>query len=244
MSHLYESKLTQIYAENMEILRVKNRLTQAEFAKSIGLTLATYKRIISGITTKIDINVAHAMYEKYGMTIPEMLGQVTPNVALMKKVSKLTKRQKAYINALIDFELDLGAKSNAEDYISVYIPTGNMHDGMIYDSSAIEHVNIADYKRILGEKVTYGVKITSNHLHPTYNEGDILLVCEEPPRDGDTGLFLNKDNKSIYIRKFRQGKPCLLESINGIGRPITVDPYDKADMDKWAKLGYVITKIR
>ena len=81
---------------------------------------------------------------------------------------------------IIDTELALSAykdeSSHTEDLISVLIPTGNMTDGMILDSYNVEKLDVSNYRKAFGDALHIGIRITSNHLHPVYNKGDILLI--------------------------------------------------------------------
>ena len=86
--------------------------------------------------------------------------------------------------------------------------------------------------------------MTSDHLHPVYNLGDILLICRKGIREGDTGIFLNKETGRAYIRKLHTRASWILEPINGFGKPIVIDTQDEANTQKWIRFGYVLTKMR
>lgn len=135
-------------------------------------------------------------------------------------------------------------KENPEDYITVLVPTGNMEDGMICDSAHVIKVKMEHYRKRYGNQISCGIMITGNHLHPTYVKGDILLISRKTIRDGDTGIFINRDTGHTYIRKFRQTSPCQLLPVNGMGEAILVDDTDPDDMERWIKFGQVITKVR
>ncbi len=123
-------------------------------------------------------------------------------------------------------------------------PMGDCKDGMILDSVNLSKANIGDYRQRLGVDIHCGLKMNNNHLHPVYLKNDILLICKEPPRDGDVGIFMNKENGRTYIRKYRQTSPCRLEPVNGYGEVFLVDSDDPKDVLKWVKFGRVVTKIR
>lgn len=133
---------------------------------------------------------------------------------------------------------------NKEDLISVLIPTGNMTDGMIFDSYNVEKLDVSNYRKAFGDALHIGIRITSNHLHPVYNKGDILLISRNPIRDGDTQIFINAQNKRAYIRKLHQKTPCELTPINNYGETFYVDSDNVDDMSKWIKFGHVLCKVR
>ena len=151
-------------------------------------------------------------------------------------------------SSIIDTELALSAykdeSSHTEDLISVLIPTGNMTDGMILDSYNVEKLDVSNYRKAFGDALHIGIRITSNHLHPVYNKGDILLISRNPIRDGDTGIFINAQNKRAYIRKLHQKNPCELTPINNYGETFYVDSDNVDDMSKWIKFGHVLCKVR
>ena len=128
--------------------------------------------------------------------------------------------------------------------ISVLIPTGNMTDGMILDSYNVEKLDVSNYRKAFGDALHIGIRITSNHLHPVYNKGDILLISRNPIRDGDTGIFINAQTKRAYIRKLHQTNPCELTPINNYGETFYVDSDNVDDMSKWIKFGHVLCKVR
>lgn len=232
---------------NLEKERISKNYSQAAWAEMIGMSLSSYKRFISGGSTKIDILTAFKIYEFTGKTLLELAEQRNDVINTSLKLNYLSNQQLKFIDYVIDFERNflLSIKQDEiDDYISVIIPTGDMHDGMIYDSANVENVNIKSYRSRLNKEINFGVKITSNHLHPVYNLDDIILVSTSPIRDGDIGIFFNKINQRIYIRKFHQTSPCKLEPINNYGQTFYVDPNNKSDMDQWTKIGKVIAKIR
>lgn len=241
---MIRKELIRNYAESMELERSKLGLTQNEMAQRLDMSLSNYKKIISGETSNISLYVAHRMHELTGKWTFELCGEPSEEMHFIQKLRSLTDTQKRFINSILDIENQFIEKyDNPDDYISVYVPTGNMEDGMIYDSSNIIKVNAGPYRKKFGDDLSCGIKITSNHLHPVYNEGDIILICHKPIRDGDTGIFLNKETSRIYIRKLIQTHPYTLLPVNGYGNIITIDQSNKDDMEKWVMIGYVICKM-
>lgn len=237
--------MNEKFAENIEKERVHLGLTQKQMANELDLSLSAYKRIITCSTEKIDLYVIYKLYLLTGKLAYEFTETSDMYLDLKKKIMGLSPSQISYIDALIDFEKSFAElHADFDDYVTVYVPTGNMEDGMIYDSASIEKVNIASYRKKYGSRISCGVKITSNHLHPVYNRGDILLISRTTIRDGDTGIFINKETGCAYIRKFYQTSPCRLEPVNEYGEIFFVDSNSVEEMSKWIKFGCVISKIR
>ena len=242
---------------NIERERIKLGMSQAQFAKALDMSLSTYKRIANGESSRIDVYTAYLIYKLTGRFSCELTGFNDDVINLVKRIKKLSKSQRILIDSIIDTELALSAykdeSCHTEDLISVLIPTGNMTDGMIFISkhtvkrhmhSIFEKLDVSNYRKAFGDAIHIGIRITSNHLHPVYNKGDILLISRNPIRDGDTGIFINAQNKRAYIRKLHQKNPCELTPINNYGETFYVDSDNVDDMSKWIKFGHVLCKVR
>lgn len=245
MANMTRLEINKLFAENIEQERYNLGLSQKEMADELDLSLSAYKRIISQSIEKIDLYTCYRLYQMTGKTAYDFMNISEQRLQMNHKMDSLSPSQLSFIDSVVDFEkMFAELHDDAEDYITVFIPTGNMEDGMIYDSSNVKKENIAAYRKKYGSQISCGIKITSNHLHPVYNLGDTILISRRPVRDGDTGVFVNRDNGCVYIRKFHQTNPCMLEPINEYGETFYVNSKDKADMDRWAKFGTVIAKIR
>lgn len=238
-------EIVENFIQNLEKERLKLGMTQSQMAAALGLSVSGYKKIIAGETTKIDLTMAFRMYQLTGRPPLEMGGMLPPEMSFLHKYLKLYPSQQSFVEGITDFELDFQLQyPDTEEYLSVLVPTGNMEDGMLFDSCHIEKVNAAPYFKRFGDLLHCGFRIASNHLHPVYHKGDIILVCRKPPRDGDTGIFIHKESGRAYLRRFRQGTPCLLEPINGYGNTFRIDGSSEEQMSRWIKFGYVLTKMR
>ena len=238
---------------NIERERIRLGMTQSQFAKELDMSLSSYKRIVNGETSRIDIYTAYLIYRLTGRFACEIAGFDDDIITLVKKFKALSPYQRNYMSAMLDAEIAFSMHSQnlkesgsnpSGDYISVLIPTGNMLDGMILDSCNVEKLEVSEYRRAFGNSLHMGIRITSNHLHPVYNKGDVLLISRNPIRDGDTGIFINTSTKCAYIRKFQQTSPCALLPINNYGETFYVDSDDINDMSQWIKFGYVLCKVR
>ena len=241
--------ITTTFAMNIEREREKMGLTQAEMAKELDMTTASYKYLISGNSANSPLYTAYRAFQATGKTILELCGVDTPEVDAITMYRDLPKHRQKAILTLIQLEYQLAsdedtATPSEDDMVPLYTALGNMKDGMFYMASDINYMNIATYRKRYGSLIDCAVRITSNHPHPAYHMGDVLLVAQQPPRDGDIGIFINKATGRLYIRKFLQTSPCVLEPITNFGSPIYVDNYNPDEMKQWIKFGYVITKAR
>lgn len=240
-----KQELAKNFILNIEKERLKQDLTQAQMAVKLQMSLSGYKKMISGATTKIDLHIMYLLHSMTGKWIFELVDEQDEYSELILGIKQLSASQKRTVKGLVDFELEFSAiHEDAEEFITVFVPTGNIEDGMIFDSSNFRKINASAYRRKFGDKLYCGIQITSDHLHPVYHMDDILLICRGPIREGDTGIFLNKENGCAYIRKLLPAADWVLEPVNGYGQPIVINRSNEADMQKWIRFGYVLTKMR
>ena len=239
------------FALNIEIERDRLRLTQQKMADALGISLSKYKILISNpYESNIDIFLAHQIQKLTGKTVRELCGDELPELTMIKRFRELPKHRQDAIKYIIEIEHQLprdsatSGQDKEEDCVTCFVPTGNMEDGMVLDSRDFKTVNISEFKRNSVERVDCAIEITSNHLHPVYVKGDVLLVSKRAPRDGDVGIFILKETRQMFIREFKQTNPCELRPINGYGETIYVDSNNPKDMDKWIKFGTVLTTMR
>jgi len=243
------TQLYENFAQNIEQERMRLNLTQQKMADALQISLSKYKILITNpYESNIDIYLAHRVQKLTGKTVRELCGDDLPELEMIRYFRELPRHRQDAIRYIIEIEHQLphDSTSNADedDCITCYVPTGNMEDGMTLDSRDFLTLNIAEYKRNSRERIDCAVKITSNHLHPVYMKGDILLISKRAPRDGDIGIFILKNTRQIFIREFKQTSPCELRPINSYGETLYVDSNSKEDMDKWIKFGTVITVMR
>ena len=152
-----KKEMLDTFAENLEKERIKLGYTQCEFAKKLGISASSYRNIISRRVDTFSIMLAPKLYELTGRFLYEMFGQRSIEIEVLNKFRKLTDRQKAYITAKIEFELEMKAKEeDPANMLDVLLLTGNMEDGMVLDSAHEEHVYCPEYIKKYGEhRTTY-----------------------------------------------------------------------------------------
>lgn len=242
-------QLYENFAGNIELERMRLNMTQQKMADALQISLSKYKILITNpYESNVDIYLAHRIQKVTGKTVRELCGDDLPELEMIRYFRELPKHRQEAIRYIIEIEHQLPRDSHPEanenDFTTCFVPTGNMADGMTLDSRAFTTVNIAEYKKNSVERVDCAVKITSNHLHPVYMKGDVLLISKRAPRDGDTGIFILKETRQVFIREFKQTSPCELRPINDYGEVIYVDGSSKEDMDRWIKFGTVLTVMR
>lgn len=239
-------QFTEKIVEIMEKERINQGWTQEQMAQKMEMSTSGYKKIVSGETKKIDLFMAHRLSSITGKYLFELFEIQTPVTQVAKKLALLSPSQLRMIDGFVEFERQFapGRFPQSEEYVTVMEPTGEVYDGMVWDSIILSKVDASAYIQRLGKTIQCGLKINSNHLTPTYIKGDILLISKEPLRDGDIGVFINLENGRGYIRRYRQTSPVCLESLNGLGESFYVDDENGEEVRKWIKFGKIITKMR
>ena len=244
-----EMKFYETLALNMERERVAMGLTQEEMAEALEISFGAYKKIARRETYKLSAYALYKLHELTGKFGKELTGYGKENCEILKQLQLLSKIQRENVSAYVDFEMnfvrDLPKNTSPDDYITVLVLTGDMEDGMIYDSADYKKVYAKDYiEKFKPHVIHCGIEITSNHLHPVYHMGEILLISKEPIRHGDVGVFVNKASGRAYLRKLIQGEnESILEPVCDFGEPFVIDTKNDKDMNEWMKFGKVISKM-
>lgn len=245
---LTRQEIINNFIDSLEVERTLLGLTQAQMAKKMEMSVSAYKRLIAGETSKIDIYIAYKTCCLTGKWFFELCRDNSSSLyELVSKLRLLAPSQLRFVSGLVNFETEFQIKippEEMEDYVSLLIPTGDEDDGMILDSANVGKINVAAYRKWFGSDLHCAILITSNHFTPVYHINDILLISQTAPRDGDTGIFVNKENGRAYLRRYRQTNPCTLEPLMGYGKTFTINPHDHKEMDKWIKFGRVLSKMR
>lgn len=229
------------FRQNLEKQRTVMGIPQDKWADKLGLSLSAYKRFITGITEKIKFSMLPNLYYLTHKLLFEFCDISSKPLQLVQKLMQLSDQQLKFISDIVDFEL----KYKNSSLCSVIIPSGNMCDAMIYDSCNICKIDLPnEIKRRYSARIDFGIRVTSNHLHPVYHQGDILLIASRFPFNGENTIFINNKQHRAYLRKYVQGNPCRLVPITEFGEEITINPFDADDMLQWITLGTVITKLR
>lgn len=233
-----KEEITHTFAVNIERERIRLNLTQSEMARELDMSLSAYKNIITEVTSNVSLYTLHLVHKLTGKYAFELLGYCVPEAEMLSHFRQLNQHQKTYLCMVAEVERSLSAAGSNE--LTVLVPTTNMEDGMIWDACTYESVQINGHYPL----ADCAVKVTSNHLHPAYIQGDIILVQRRPPREGDVGIFIQVSTGRAFLRKFHQGNPCLLEPINGYGKTFKVYPDNPESMADWIKFGCVISRLR
>lgn len=235
-------ELKNAFIDTLERERTLRGWTQWEMAEKLEMSVPGYRKMVSGMTDSISLYTAYRASVILNIPIPVLYGSQEYRDVLLHKIYtapvSTCKKIEYYLDYDAKFRHVQNKLSGKEILIDVITLTGYMEDGMYLDSSYVEKMEIVDD---YGGRVTKGLRVTENSLLPVYSKGDIILIEERMPRNGDITVILNMKTKRIYIRKAVIAENCELHPIHGRGSVITIDKKERGD---WFDYGRVVTSIR
>lgn len=207
----------------------ERKLTLNALSIQADLSEDTLRSIIYGKSQDIKLSTLIKIADVFECSIDDLIGRPVYSKEeefVISKFRRLSERSKRSVQFVLDFEekTTLLRSTKGRHVIKVYLPTGNMRDGMIYDSSTSEELDITEYPNILKENADFAVKVLSSNLEPIYYPNDIILFSRHrPPEFGDIILYVD-DSQKVYIRKYMKNG---LEPINDFGETIPLHKYNK-----------------
>lgn len=143
---LTKNEMLDNFAHNIEEERKSLDFTQVLFSKMLGVSVSTYKNIVSRKTNNLDVFLALRLSELTHKSIPDLLGYSSKEYEVLGKYRQLTDRQRAYILGKMDYEISMKVlETDPENMLDVLCLTGEMADGMILDSSHEERIYCPEY---------------------------------------------------------------------------------------------------
>ena len=231
----------------IKMMKIKN-LSIKQLASKANVPEDTIKNIVYNRVSDIKLSTVIKMANAMNCSIDELIGRncfSDEESKLIKLLRSLSTSSKNFILSMAELEQAITVENEDEELVTLFQPTGNMEDGMIYDSSNFMKINVSGYIQKYGrDKINCALFINSDSFNPTYNHGDILLICNKILHHGDTGIFIRQDTGQLFIRKYIESSPIRLEPITNYGTTISIDKNSIEDMNRWIKFGYVVTKYR
>lgn len=230
---IYKEKLLR----NLNKLIYHNNWNIRQFSEKSHLPYESVKKLMSGKINNPSLYTLIKISQTFGCGIDYLIGA---DSAYGFTSSNLPQRAFILLREIANFEIYLHEhnKNNRSNKIPTLIPTGILHDGMLFDSIFLESTDISAYTKIFNNIIMCGLKIIGKELHPTYLDGDILLIGRDRfPENGEIGIFLLGNR--AYIRKYVIKNHILLESLNDKSSSIEVNNIDEIHF-----FGRVLTIIR
>lgn len=221
---LHEKKLT-LSALSLQADLSEDTLRSIIYGKSQDIKLSTLTKIANVLECSLDELIGRSIYSD-------------KEVEIIKRLRRLSSHSLRNIDFLLDFEEKTTVFPSTEHkkVIPCIKPTGNFKNGMFFDSSIKDVLDISNYPDSLKRVADYALTIFSRNFEPVYYPTDtILLSHSRMPVFNDTVLYLDKEGR-IYFMQYTE---TCLQPVNGFGKIIPL-----AEASDYSVKGVVIKVIK
>ncbi len=197
----------QVLRDNLKKLLKKQKMTLNTLSIKADLSEDTLRSLIYSRAKDVKVSTIVKISDVFQCSIDTLLGRSVYSFQeeyIIEQLRTLSNRSQRAILALIDLEAQSTLHSSYEgkDFITVFLPTGNLIDGQFYDTSSFETLDISAYPNSLKNTVDFGFKILSENFLPLYDKNDILLLSRRQlPEHNDIALFLDREGR-IFLRRY------------------------------------------
>lgn len=208
--------------DNLRKLLKEQKMTLNSLSIRADLSEDTLRSLIYSHAKDVKVSTIIKIAKVFNCSIDTLLGRSVYSFHeehIIEQFRNLSNRSQRAILSLIDLEAQttLHSSYTGKDFITVFLPTGNLIDGQFYDTSSFESLDISAYPNSLKSSVDFGFKILSENFLPLYDRNDILLLSRRQlPNQNDIALFLDREGR-IFLRRYTS---MGLEPLNRLGNII------------------------
>lgn len=208
-----------------EIMRVKG-VDCRELSNSSEVPLETIRNLYYGKVTDPKVSTVTAISKALGCSVNHLMGEeiYTPKeVNLILNYRKCGSHGKALMYLVGRYEA-MTARHDCDDayVVPCFVPEGAMVDGFEYKCSEVIDVE-TDY-----EDAYAAIKVTSNNFMPSFCKGDIILLEDRFPEDGERAVFVI-DGIGYFRRFVEKNERNVLRSISRHGEDIVIKMTDEVN---------------
>ena len=205
-----------------EIMRVKG-VDCRELSNSSEVPLETIRNLYYGKVTDPKVSTVTAISKALGCSVNHLMGEeiYTPKeVNLILNYRKCGSHGKALMYLVGRYEA-MTARHDCDDayVVPCFVPEGAMVDGFEYKCSEVIDVETDC------EDAYAAIKVTSNNFMPSFCEGDIILLEDRFPEDGERAVFVI-DGIGYFRRFVEKNGRNVLRSISRHGEDIVIKMTD------------------
>lgn len=190
----------QILSRRLQDILNELGWSKEKLSEESGLPLETIKNIYYGKTADPKVSTILAIANATGHSMNCLMGQCshTPQEKLiLRNYRSCGPHGKSLIELIAKYEAG-SVKSEREaldkHLIPCLLPHGDIHKGIIYDTCETTEIETTTQEAYIA------IKMTSNDLAPKYCKGDVILLENRFPSNGEYAAFFRNDR--VYIRKF------------------------------------------
>lgn len=225
------------FRQNLRDKLQKSKISLSYLSAQADISEDTLRSIIYGKSQDIKLSSILKIARVLDCSLDSLIGRSVYSIQeenMIKQLRNLSEHSLRTVQVLIDLEekTTLHNSKNRRETTTIFLPTGNMKDGLFYDNSRFETLDITDYPKELKDRIAFGVKIVSAHFEPVYFTNDILLLSQHnAPERNDIVLCIN-DAGRLFLRKLT---PFGLDPINRFGKKIPAN-----EMNNYTIMGVVL----
>lgn len=225
------------FRQNLRDKLQKSKISLNYLSAQADISEDTLRSIIYGKSQDIKLSSILKIARVLDCSLDSLIGRSLYSIQeenMIKQLRNLSEHSLRTVQLLIDLEekTSLQHGTSSRKMLTVFVPTGNMKDGIFYNNSYFESLDISNYPRELSERLSCGVKIISSHFEPIYFMNDILLLSQQnAPEVNDVVLCINNAGR-LFLRKLT---PFGLEPVNNFGKKIPTH-----EIHDYTMLGVVI----
>lgn len=227
---------------NCERLRDLEGLTQKQMADVLGITFATYRKMVNYEIDKIGMCTALNLSEHTGISVRALASDLTDFIKLRKLYDELSPAQQKLTRAIIEFQHSCKVNHDKNTIeIPMIMANSEFYDGFDLDTLTYEKYELPlNVYEAYKNEVICAMKLPNSYYTPTFLKGDVIIVGRgRQPRDNEIGIFTNK--RKVHFRKLQIRDKAVLTSIRPGIPPIEVDL--KTFSKEWLCFGYVIKRM-
>ena len=235
--------------ERLKSLREANKLTKTELCKRLNVVYNTYNNWETNASNP-PIPDLCMLADFYNVSVDYLVGHkikelpITEVQALLQKYNRLSDKQRRFVNVMIDSINIINDENELPDVdtvistvpltrkIPLFSQPASAGIGVYLENADADMLSILDIPEY--READMAIRVNGDSMIPDYNNGDIVLVSQQPSVDiGDVGIFIY--NGEGYIKRLdRDG----LVSLNPKYRTIKVN-----ELDSFRTVGKVLCAI-
>lgn len=115
-----------------------------------------------------------------------------------------------------DYTRKLRTKLDKRHSVTCLVPDGHVEDGFDYNSCKLERVET------VFDEAYLAIKITTNNFIPSFINGDIIVLANRYPREGEKAVY-TYGTKAFIREYYCENDKIVLKTLNGIGQDFILD---------------------
>lgn len=221
-----EESFGNLLSKNIRHMANCKGMTINELAEKAGLSVETVKNIWYMRTPDPKISTLSQIADAFGCSASYLLGRSAlsdEEITIIKHYRNCGQHGKSVIELVAKYEaLSVKAEREAPDKhkIPCLVPHCDITEGIVYDTCETIEIETTDSRAFVG------IQINTNDWSPVYCKGDIILLTNHFPKNGEYAAFIH-DGKA-FIREFlEENGKYRLKCLHGIGEDIIFPRMDQ-----------------